>query len=121
MSDDYKSVLEAVRQLQPEQQQLLAMELANLLSLRIQAMAQAQMEESEKQSNLSKSTASSPEGLRWLLAEIMTGESERSRSQEVAEHGKARRHFGAWDSGDERSADNDRIDLDLAREYGSSR
>lgn len=35
--------------------------------------------------------------------------------------GKARRHFGAWDSGDERSADNERIDLDLAREYGSSR
>lgn len=38
-----------------------------------------------------------------------------------AEPGKARRHFGAWDSGDERSADNDRIDLDLAREYGNSR
>ena len=29
--------------------------------------------------------------------------------------GKARRHFGAWDSGDERSADNERIDRDLAR------
>jgi hypothetical protein len=38
-----------------------------------------------------------------------------------AEPGKARRHFGAWDSGDERSADNDRIDLDLAREYSDSR
>ena len=35
--------------------------------------------------------------------------------------GKARRHFGAWDSGDERSADNERIDRDLAREYGSAR
>ena len=34
--------------------------------------------------------------------------------------GKARRHFGAWDSGDERSADNERIDRDLAREYGSA-
>jgi plasmid stability protein len=33
--------------------------------------------------------------------------------------GKARRHFGAWDSGDERSADNERIDHDLAREYGN--
>jgi aminoglycoside phosphotransferase (APT) family kinase protein len=33
--------------------------------------------------------------------------------------GKARRHFGAWDSGDERSADNERIDSDLAREYGN--
>ena len=35
--------------------------------------------------------------------------------------GKARRHFGAWDSGDERSADNERIDIDLAREYGGAR
>ncbi len=25
--------------------------------------------------------------------------------------------FGVWDSGDRRSADNDRIDTDLAREY----
>lgn len=40
---------------------------------------------------------------------------------QAAEPGKSRRYFGAWDSGDERSADNDRIDLDLAREYGSSR
>jgi hypothetical protein len=31
--------------------------------------------------------------------------------------GKARRHFGTWDSGDERSADNERIDTDLARGY----
>jgi hypothetical protein len=38
-----------------------------------------------------------------------------------SEPGMARRRFGAWDSGDERSADNERIDLDLAREYGSSR
>lgn len=27
--------------------------------------------------------------------------------------------FGIWDSGDRRSADNDRIDADLAREYAS--
>jgi hypothetical protein len=27
--------------------------------------------------------------------------------------------FGSWDSGDENSADNERIDADLAREYGS--
>jgi hypothetical protein len=38
-----------------------------------------------------------------------------------AEGGRARRHFGAWDSGDERSGDNERIDRDLAREYGSDR
>lgn len=34
--------------------------------------------------------------------------------------GKARHHFGVWDSGDERSADNDRIDRDLASEYDDS-
>ena len=28
--------------------------------------------------------------------------------------------FGIWDSGDPQSADNDRIDTDLAREYASS-
>jgi hypothetical protein len=31
--------------------------------------------------------------------------------------GNARQYFGTWDSSDERSADNERIDLDLAREY----
>lgn len=31
-----------------------------------------------------------------------------------------RAFFGIWDSGDPRSADNDRIDADLAREYASS-
>ena len=31
-----------------------------------------------------------------------------------------RSFFGIWDSGDPRSADNDRIDADLAREYASS-
>ena len=31
-----------------------------------------------------------------------------------------RSFFGIWDSGDPRSADNDRIDNDLAREYASS-
>lgn len=31
-----------------------------------------------------------------------------------------RSFFGIWDSGDPRSADNDRIDADLAREYGGS-
>ena len=30
-----------------------------------------------------------------------------------------RSFFGIWDSGDPRSADNDRIDADLAREYES--
>lgn len=31
-----------------------------------------------------------------------------------------RSFFGIWDSGDPRSADNDLIDADLAREYASS-
>jgi hypothetical protein len=31
-----------------------------------------------------------------------------------------RSFFGSWDSGDPRSADNDLIDADLAREYASS-
>jgi hypothetical protein len=31
-----------------------------------------------------------------------------------------RSFFGIWDSGDGRSADNDRIDADLAREYSGS-
>lgn len=31
-----------------------------------------------------------------------------------------RSFFGIWDSGDPRSADNDRIDADLARQYSSS-
>lgn len=38
-----------------------------------------------------------------------------------AKGGKARRYFGAWDSSDERSADNERIDRDLASEYDNSR
>ena len=33
---------------------------------------------------------------------------------------RLRRHAGAVNSGDPRSADNERIDEDLAREYGSS-
>ena len=33
---------------------------------------------------------------------------------------RVERHFGAWDSGDVRSADNERIDADLVREYAST-
>ena len=36
---------------------------------------------------------------------------------ERAEHGGVEQLFGSWDSGDENSADNERIDADLAREY----
>lgn len=34
---------------------------------------------------------------------------------------KLRRHFGAWDSGNVRSADNEGIDRDLAREFVGTR
>lgn len=55
------------------------------------------------------------------LAERLLSGVNQTTSQSEARPGKARRHFGAWDSGDDRSADNERIDLDLAREYGASR
>jgi hypothetical protein len=41
-----------------------------------------------------------------------------SEAEKQAELAKLMRHAGAVDSGDPRSADNDRIDADLAREYG---
>lgn len=34
--------------------------------------------------------------------------------------GSVRKHFGTLNSGDPRSADNDKIDRDLAREYADS-
>jgi hypothetical protein len=37
---------------------------------------------------------------------------------ESEKKGDITRFFGAWDSGDPNSADNERIDADLAREYG---
>jgi hypothetical protein len=52
------------------------------------------------------------------LAERLLAGANGGAARKTAEPGRARRHFGAWDSGDERSADNDRIDRDLAREYG---
>ena len=57
----------------------------------------------------------SAEEQRRLAQRLLAGEGQ-SGSRKVA-RGKARRHFGAWDSGDERSADNEGIDQDLAREY----
>ena len=40
---------------------------------------------------------------------------------ESSRRGKVRRHFGQWDSGTERSADNQEIDRDLAGEFASAR
>ena len=46
----------------------------------------------------------------------------RVRDGHVAGNGtpSVRSLFGSWDSGDPRSADNARMDADLAREYGDS-
>jgi hypothetical protein len=38
-----------------------------------------------------------------------------------AARGKLRRHFGAWDSGNARSGDNEEIDRDLAGEFAGTR
>lgn len=53
------------------------------------------------------------------LAEQLLASMEQTEPPASA-RGKARRHFGVWDSGDERSADNKRIDRDLAQWYGDS-
>jgi len=53
------------------------------------------------------------------LAEQLLANAEQTEPR-ASSRGKARRHFGAWDSGDERSADNERIDRDLAQSYGDS-
>lgn len=45
-------------------------------------------------------------------ANVLQAETEKSAAQ-----GKLRRHFGAWDSGNVRSADNEEIDRDLAGEF----
>jgi hypothetical protein len=58
--------------------------------------------------------------LRWLAQR-----SPKLRGVSVDDKGRERRgvvtrYFGAWDSGDPNSADNERIDADLAREYASN-
>ncbi len=55
------------------------------------------------------------------LAENLLSEVDNAVTHTAAMRGQARRHFGAWDSGNERSADNEQIDRDLAREYGEAR
>ena len=61
-----------------------------------------------------------------LLAEKLleaTKESDSDRDGEMRNpsSGKLRRHFGAWDSGNVRSADNEEIDRDLASEFAGTR
>jgi hypothetical protein len=42
------------------------------------------------------------------------------KEYKVAASGKIQRYFGIWGSGDSHSADNDRIDADLAKEYADT-
>jgi hypothetical protein len=60
-----------------------------------------------------------------LLAELRAKHAPKPRPPLTEEESQAawerlRRHCGAANSGDPRSADNERIDEDLAREYGST-
>jgi hypothetical protein len=56
-----------------------------------------------------------------LLAEkLLEATKEFEHADNGRVRGKARRHFGAWDSGNVKSADNEGIDRDLAREFAST-
>lgn len=65
-----------------------------------------------------------PEELQGEVLEFAESLLKNSRARSSASLGNGsqsvRSFFGIWDSGDPRSADNDRIDADLAREYASS-
>jgi predicted nucleic acid-binding protein len=60
--------------------------------------------------------------LEEVVAEHVAHSQSRPREmapQEIKQRAAAfERHFGAWDSGDPRFSENDKIDADLAREYG---
>jgi predicted transcriptional regulator len=60
--------------------------------------------------------------LEWLAKYAYPPRPKRRLSEEelAAAEERLRRHAGAVDSGDPHSADNERIDADLAREYGST-
>jgi hypothetical protein len=52
------------------------------------------------------------------FVEFLLARQEPSRRTEASTpSGSFEQLFGSWDSGDENSADNERIDADLAREY----
>lgn len=56
--------------------------------------------------------------LEWRLRHIAPARSHRRGQVDEVAQQRFERHFGAWDSGDSHSADNERIDDDLARVYG---
>lgn len=82
MSERLETLLNAARQLPPEEQRLLA----------------------EK-----------------LLEAVSESETTQKSDTEGSSRGKVRQHFGEWDSGTERSADNQEIDRDLAGEFAGTR
>ena len=54
------------------------------------------------------------------FVEFLLARREPSRRAEVSTaSGSFEQLFGSWDSGDKNSADNERIDADLAREYAN--
>lgn len=53
-----------------------------------------------------------------LVAEHLTETLPAATAHGEERKGDITRFFGMWDSGDPNSADNERIDADLAREYG---
>ena len=56
--------------------------------------------------------------LEWLRRSAPKSPRKRSSGETKAAEQRFRRHFGAINSGNPRSADNAQIDADLAREYG---
>jgi predicted transcriptional regulator len=58
--------------------------------------------------------------LEWLAKRAKKKRPKLTEEESRAAWERLLRHAGAVSSGDPRSADNDRIDADLAREYGSS-
>ena len=57
---------------------------------------------------------------RLLAEKLLEATKEFENVNDEKMRGKVRRHFGAWDSGNVRSADNEEIDRDLAREFAST-
>jgi len=58
--------------------------------------------------------------LEWLAEQAAAQRPTLAGEERHAARRQFRRFFGAVDSGDPHSGDNDRIDADLAREYGST-
>jgi len=73
----------------------------------------------EKLQKVASSTGQSPQD--WIKARIETQMFPQFEEKErKAATGRIQRYFGIWSSGDSHSADNDRIDADLAREYADT-